>query len=95
VAWHLLWLTSAARPPEAAGADVLTAEQWQVLYRQTHPLTAVPERPPTLAEAIGWAARWGGFLARRRDGPPGVKTLWRGWRRLDDLWAGYRLAKQC
>jgi hypothetical protein len=27
----------------------------------------------------GEVARLGGYLARRRDGPPGWKTLWLGW----------------
>jgi hypothetical protein len=27
----------------------------------------------------------GGLLGRRGDGEPGVKTLWRGYRRLEDL----------
>ncbi|HEV2969418.1 MAG TPA: IS4 family transposase, partial [Pirellulales bacterium] len=35
----------------------------------------------------------GGFLGRRHDGQPGVKTLWRGWRRLTDLVIGYRLPR--
>jgi hypothetical protein len=24
-------------------------------------------------------AQQGGYLGRKRDGPPGWKTLWRGW----------------
>ncbi len=30
-------------------------------------------------------AKLGGFLARKSDGEPGVQTIWRGLRRLDDL----------
>ena len=37
-------------------------------------------------------ARMGGYLARRRDGPPGWKTLWRGWLRLQTLLEGVHLA---
>lgn len=29
--------------------------------------------------------RLGGFLGRKGDGEPGWQTLWRGWRRLQDL----------
>jgi hypothetical protein len=33
-------------------------------------------------------ARLGGFLARKRDGDPGWRTLWKGWLRLQDMaWA--------
>jgi hypothetical protein len=37
-------------------------------------------------------ARLGGFLARKGDGNPGWLTIWRGWRRLMDMVAGYSLA---
>jgi hypothetical protein len=37
-------------------------------------------------------AKLGGFLARRRDGEPGWQTLWRGWRDLDLMTHGARLA---
>ena len=30
-------------------------------------------------------ATLGGFLGRKADGEPGVKTIWRGLRRLDDI----------
>jgi hypothetical protein len=36
-------------------------------------------------------ARLGGHQGRRRDGPPGWRTLWRGWRRLSDLTEGAQL----
>jgi hypothetical protein len=37
-------------------------------------------------------ARLGGFLARADDGEPGVKTMWRGLIRLEDILAGWLLA---
>lgn len=36
-------------------------------------------------------ARLGGHLGRMRDGPPGWRTLWRGWRYLADLTYGAHL----
>ena len=45
--------------------------------------------PPTLRDAVRRIARLGGFLGRKGDGEPGVKTLWRGLRRLHDIVAGY------
>ena len=38
-----------------------------------------------------WIAQLGGFLARRHDGFPGVKTLWRGMQRLHDIASTWRL----
>ena len=33
----------------------------------------------------------GGFLGRKGDGDPGVKTLWRGYQCLQDLLLGYQI----
>ncbi|MCW8167301.1 hypothetical protein D8B21_21100, partial [Verminephrobacter aporrectodeae subsp. tuberculatae] len=38
----------------------------------------LPKEPPTLNEVVRLIARLGGFLARKRDGEPGVKTIWLG-----------------
>lgn len=95
VAWRLLFLTYQARAtPEVPCTVVLTTSEWQALWLAhvgTAHGTAVPDRPPTLGEAVSWIAQLGGHLARRHDGPPGVKTLWRGWQRLMDLTAMYEL----
>ena len=95
VAWRLLWLTyEARRQPEASGATVFDRDEWQVLHQAVYPKQALPERPPSLREAVRQVARLGGFLARKHDKEPGVKTLWRGLRRLSDLVEGYRLGLQ-
>ncbi|NES18704.1 MAG: hypothetical protein F6K41_07175 [Symploca sp. SIO3E6] len=36
-------------------------------------------------------AQLGGFLGRKSDGEPGVKTLWRGIQRLNDLAAMWQM----
>jgi hypothetical protein len=44
------------------------------------------------AEQFWWQlARLGGHQGRRQDGPPGWRTVWRGWRYLSDLADGARL----
>lgn len=93
VAWRLLWLTYLARAdPEQPCTVALTPAEWRVLYAATHPRTALPPRPPPLGEAVRWVARLGGFLGRAGDGAPGLKVLWRGLRRLEDLTIGWQLA---
>ena len=93
VAWRLLWLTyEARRHPEASCEAVLPREQWQVLHQVVHKTTMIPAAPPSLREAVRQIARLGGFLARKGDGEPGVKTIWRGLRRLDDIVTGFRLS---
>ena len=39
-------------------------------------------------------ARLGGFLARKGDGDPGWKTLWRGWLELEAMTAGATLFQE-
>jgi len=93
VAWRLLQMTyQARRTPEICCLDVLPSLPWEVLHHATHQNQPLPEKPPSLEKAVRWIARLGGFLDRKSDGHPGVKTLWRGWRRLEDLAAGYHLA---
>lgn len=54
-----------------------------------HPIP--PDTPPSLHQAVLMIARLGGFLGRKGDGEPGVKTLWRGLQRLHDIAATWKL----
>ena len=47
-----------------------------------------PRKTPTLREVIRRIAMLGGFLARKGDGEPGVKTLWQGFARLSSFVRG-------
>lgn len=95
VAWRLLWLTYEAREhPNAPCTIILDRAEWETLDLWTHRKHPQPlsMEPPTLGAAVQMIARLGGHLSRTRDGPPGVKTLWRGLARLSDLTEGYLLA---
>ncbi len=50
--------------------------------------------PADMTLAAFWTevARLGGYLARRRDGPPGWRTIWKGWLFLQTLLEGAHLA---
>ncbi len=92
VAWRLLWLTYQARhTPELPCTVALTRTEWQALYATHHQTTTLPAIAPTLGEAVRWIAQLGGFLGRRRDGEPGVQTVWRGLQRLHDIAATWAL----
>ena len=45
----------------------------------------------TVREFWRGVARLGGFLGRKSDGEPGWQSLWRGWRRLQDMCSGATL----
>jgi hypothetical protein len=86
VAWRLLWLTYEARCHQEKSIEgILPTHYWIALYCHIHQTTVLPTEPPTLADCVRWIARLGGFLGRRQDGEPGVKTLWLGLQRLHDM----------
>ncbi len=53
-----------------------------------------PEKPPSFREAVRMIASLGGFLGRKGDGEPGVKTIWLGLRRLHDISQTWKLSHQ-
>lgn len=86
VAWRLLWLTYQTRQtPREPCTVALTESEWRTLYAVVNKTTILPDHPPDLQTAVLWIAKLGGFLGRKSDGQPGVKVLWRGFRRLQDL----------
>lgn len=92
VAWRLLWLTYEARVnPNQSCEIALEGYEWKALFCHTHQCTQTPSQPPSLHQAIRWIAQLGGFLGRKGDGEPGVKTIWRGLRRLHDIASTWKL----
>lgn len=70
--------------PNISCEVVLTKEQWMALYLLTQPVTELPTKPPSLADAVRWIGKLGGHLGRKSDGPPGLKTVWLGYQRVCD-----------
>lgn len=92
VAWRLMWLTYAARlSPDDSCEVVLQRAEWKLLRRKFEPKNR-SQRPPSIRQAVRWIAQLGGFLARKGDGEPGLKTLWRGIGILHHLLEGAQLA---
>lgn len=90
-AWRLMWLTYSARlRPDDCCTKVLQSAEWKLLRRKFEPKNR-SKKPPTLRQAVRWIAQLGGFLARNRDGEPGLKTLWRGIGVLHHLLEGAQL----
>lgn len=93
VAWRLFMITLIARTdPDTPCTEFLSDSEWKVLFRSVNKEKPLPQKAPATGEVVVWIARLGGFLARKSDGMPGTLTLWRGWKRLTDLTAGWGLA---
>jgi hypothetical protein len=93
---RLLSMVKQARAtPDAPASAVLSQEEEHVLVQHAqakkmgHHCDSSPLR---LVDAVVLIAMLGGYKARSCDGPPGWITLWRGFRRLEDMVEGYRLA---
>lgn len=85
LAWKITWITYQSREtPNAPCTLILDDQEWKVLYCVVNKTSHPPKEPPTLKEAVILLARLGGFLARKNDGDPGVKTLWLGYRELNN-----------
>jgi hypothetical protein len=94
IACRLLWLMATARQqPEQSCEMILHPPEWRLLRRKFQPKSRTI-KPPTLAQATIWIAQLGGFPARKGDGHPGVKILWRGISKLHDLLEGAHLASK-
>ena len=92
VAWRILYMTRLGREvPDLPCTAVFTEDEWQSLYRVTHPNKPLPVHPPSLTECIRMLAKLGGHVGRTSDGPPGVESLWIGLMRLSDISMCWRL----
>ena len=91
VAWRLFWLARMREhAPDAPCDAVLDKTEWTLLYRKIHKTKKVPSETPTLADALLWISKLGGYLGRASDPDPGVISQWRGWERLMDIVDDYR-----
>jgi transposase Tn5 family protein/transposase-like protein len=80
--------------PDISCEVVLTKEQWIALYMLIHKNNNIPDKPPTLGQAVAWIGKLGGHLGRKSDGPPGLKTVWLGYQRVCDAESFYNIFKQ-
>jgi hypothetical protein len=93
VAWRLLYLTYQARHyPDHSCEQFFAPHEWQALYCTIHRTMILPPVPPSLHQCVRWIAQLGGFIGRQQDDEPGVKTLWRGLRRLHDIASTWMLS---
>jgi hypothetical protein len=90
--WLLRLLYAARTTPAAPVTTLVQPDEWAVLWQARHP-SMPPPPTPSLRTLVREIAGLGGYLGRRADGEPGVKTLWQGLQRYFDLLTGYHLAR--
>ena len=93
VAWRIARLMRLGRTcPDLDAALLFEQDEWQAAYILNR--KKVPKTPPRLNEVVRLVAMLGGFLARKGDGEPGVKTIWLGLQRIVDFAAGISFARE-
>lgn len=81
IAWRILFLTKIGRTQsQLPCSEFLSETEWRTAYIMIK--KKKPKHPPNIGEAIILIAQVGGYLARKSDGPPGMKNLWRGLSRI-------------
>jgi hypothetical protein len=92
VAWRIFHLSKLGRETPDLPCTVYFEEaEWKALLAYVTKNPVPPAQPPSLREAMRWAAMLGGFLGRKGDGEPGTQTLWLGLQRLDDITETYKI----
>jgi Transposase DNA-binding/Transposase Tn5 dimerisation domain len=93
-AFNIMQLTYQSRQTPDANCEIaLRRQQWETLYMLKFKTNKLPNQPPTLQEATSWLAQMGGYLGRKNDGPPGLKTVWLGYESLLQAVAMYEILK--
>lgn len=82
ISWRLHTITMLTRrKPESPCTDGFSEREWKVLWR-VRKKSEPPKEIPSLREITRMLAGLGGFLGRKGDGEPGVKTIWQGYCKL-------------
>lgn len=82
VAWHLHSLTMLARrSPDLSCDCVLSELEWKTILLMRDKKKP-PNKPPSLYEVTRKLAMLGGFIGRKGDGEPGIKSVWQGYQKL-------------
>jgi hypothetical protein len=81
--------------PEAPAEQVATPLEIEVVRRVIKQPAKLPNGKPkpvsrfSVRDFVRSVAKLGGFLGRKSDGEPGVRALWRGYERLQDMLLAY------
>lgn len=86
IAWRIYYLTKMGREtPDVPCTVFFDDYEWKALITHVHHNAMIPEKPPTLKEAVRMVASLGGFIGRKNDGEPGTQTIWHGIQYLDGI----------
>ena len=91
VAYRVLWAIYESRNNPKQTAEVIFSKE------EIMALSFIAKRKEytlTIEEAVKQTAKLGGYLARKGDGSPGIKTLWIGFQTLSNIVYGMMMGKK-
>lgn len=76
----------------------ITKQEYEALYQYLHHfvdkrLNYDPLNPPNLEEFVAKIAQLGGYIKSKRQAHPGLKTMWRGFRKYQLILKTYSMSK--
>lgn len=84
IAWRILYVVIMGRHcPGISCECVFSKEEWQTTYIVVH-RKKPPEMAPTLNEMTRMVASLGGYINKKSNPEPGVKTMWIGLRNMQE-----------
>jgi hypothetical protein len=93
LSWRIFWMTMMNRvAPTASPLVAMTSLETRLLDKLIQGRQSA--QAGTLSSYLIKIARLGGYLARRKDGPPGNMVIWRGLSRLTDIELGFIMGAQ-
>lgn len=85
IAMYIMTITYLGRLIPNMPCDVfLEKDEWQTLYRIINRTKKAPEEPYSMEEAVKYLGELGSYRRAPSDGPPGLKSIWKGLLRLFD-----------
>jgi hypothetical protein len=79
IAVHIMMLTYTARNfPDTPCSLLFGESDWKTLFRTANRTTDCPDSPFSMADALRFVAKLGGFVGSPSDGEPGLKVIWIG-----------------
>ena len=93
IAWRINRLMRLGRKlPDLEAGLLFESDEWRAAFILNK--KPIPKTMPTLNQVIRLIAQRGGFLGRKGDGEPGVKTIWLGLQEIAIFVEGARYARQ-
>jgi len=71
--------------PDQASTNFLSQKECEAVYYYHHKAKLHQKQPLTLEKAVWMIAKMAGYIGRKNDGPPGIKNIWEGLKKLNTI----------